>query len=109
MSGRYFLGVLLLLSLSCGAASAQATGQISGTVTDQTGALIPGAEITAAQTDMPLPVGLGHLLTRAIVSNETGAYVFPNLPTGPYTLEVTLPGFRTYRQTGIVLQSMTTP
>ncbi len=101
MSGRYFLGVLLLLSLSCGAASAQATGQISGTVTDQTGALIPGAEITAAQTDTGL--------TRAIVSNETGAYVFPNLPTGPYTLEVTLPGFRTYRQTGIVLQSMTTP
>ena len=93
---RNFLGVLLLLSLSCATASAQATGQISGTVTDQTGALIPGAEITATQTDTGL--------TRTNVSNETGAYVFPNLPTGPYTLEVTLPGFRTYRQTGIVLQ-----
>ncbi len=61
---RNFLGVLLFLSLSCATASAQATGQISGAVTDQTGALIPGAEITATQTDTGL--------TRTNVSNETG-------------------------------------
>ena len=34
----------------------------------------------------------------------TASYVMPNLPTGPYRLEVSLQGFRTYVQTGIVLQ-----
>jgi hypothetical protein len=38
------------------------------------------------------------------VTNETGSYALPNLPLGPYRLEATLPGFRTFVQTGIVLQ-----
>src|SRR5204863_4131461 len=38
------------------------------------------------------------------VSNETGSYVLPNLPVGPYKLDAALPGFRTFVQTGIVLQ-----
>ena len=37
-------------------------------------------------------------------TNETGSYVLPNLPIGPYKLEATLGGFRTFSQTGIVLQ-----
>ena len=96
MSGRNFFGVFLVLLLGCATASAQATAELSGTIADQTGALIPGADVTATQTDTGL--------TRIVVSNETGSYVLPNLPIGPYTLEVTLPGFRTYRQDGIVLQ-----
>lgn len=36
-------------------------------------------------------------------------YVLPNLPIGPYRLEVSLPGFRTYVQTGIVLQVNSNP
>jgi hypothetical protein len=39
-----------------------------------------------------------------MVTNETGNYVLANLPTGPYRLEAALPGFRTFAQTGIVLQ-----
>jgi hypothetical protein len=43
------------------------------------------------------------------VTDGTGSYVMPNLPTGPYRLEVSLQGFRTYEQTGIVLQVGGTP
>src|SRR5207247_9845846 len=42
-------------------------------------------------------------------TDGTGSYAMPNLPTGPYRLEVALQGFRTYVQTGIVLQVGATP
>src|SRR5712691_4752025 len=87
-------GVFLWLCSST--AWAQSTAQISGTVTDQSGAVLPGVEVTATQTDTGL--------TRSVVSNETGSYVLPNLPVGPYRLEAGLPGFRSFAQTGIVLQ-----
>src|SRR5215831_18400547 len=80
---------------------AQGTAQISGTAKDQSGAVLPGVEITATQTDTGI--------TRTTVSNETGSYVLPNLPVGPYKLEATLPGFRTFAQTGIVLQVNSNP
>jgi hypothetical protein len=86
----------MICVLSCGLVWAQATAQISGTVKDRTGAVLPGAEITATQT--------GTGVTRTVVSNETGSYVLPNLSLGPYRLEVALPGFRTFVQTGLVLQ-----
>jgi hypothetical protein len=97
-----FLNIALLLSfLSSGQVWAQATAQISGTVADSSGAVLPGAEITATQT--------GTGVSRNTVSNETGSYVLPNLPLGPYRLEVSLPGFRTFVQTGIVLQVNSSP
>src|SRR5436853_3022020 len=48
-------------------------------------------------------------ISRSIVTNETGSYVLPNLPLGPYKLEASLPGFRTYSQTGLVLQVDSNP
>src|ERR671911_126408 len=94
------LGVLILL-LTAGPALAQATAQLSGTVRDESGAVLPGVTVTATQTDTGF--------TRTVVTDETGAYVMPNLPTGPYRLEASLQGFRTYAQTGIVLQVAATP
>src|SRR5213594_242574 len=91
-----FLFVLLILVLSAGAAWGQATAQISGTVRDSSGAVLPGVEITATQTDTGI--------ARTTVTNETGFYVLPSLPLGPYRLEAALMGFRTFVQTGIVLQ-----
>src|SRR6266699_1731168 len=85
-------GILLIASLVYG----QAVSQISGTVKDQGGAVLPGVEITATRTDTGL--------VRTTVSNETGNYVLPNLPLGPYKLEAALAGFRTFVQTGIFLQ-----
>ncbi len=85
-----------VLVMTCGNVWAQATAQISGAVQDQSGAVLPGAEITATQIDTGV--------SRTTITNETGYYVLPNLPLGPYRLEAGLPGFRTFVQTGIVLK-----
>src|SRR5438094_3751257 len=75
---------------------AQATAQISGTVRDASGAVLPGVQVTAAQTETGI--------SRMTVTNETGFYVLPSLPLGPYRLEAALMGFRTFAQSGIVLR-----
>ena len=95
MKRSLLLGFLFLF-LTCTVVWGQSTAQISGTVKDQTGAVLPGVEVTATQTATGL--------ARSVVSNETGSYILPNLPIGPYRLEAALPGFRTFAQTGIVLQ-----
>jgi len=82
--------------LTCAGLWAQSTAQITGSLKDQTGAVLPGVEVTVTQTDTGL--------TRSTVTDETGSYVLSNLPIGPYRLEATLPGFRSFVQTGIVLQ-----
>ena len=86
---------LLTSALSVAAAAQGTTAQISGTVKDQSGAVLPGVEITVTQTATGAK--------RTAVSNETGNYVLASLPLGPYMLEAALPGFRTYVQSGIVL------
>src|SRR6516225_7001259 len=87
------LAMTLVLLVCLMAAAQGATAQIIGTVKDQSGAVLPGAEVTATQTDTGA--------TRMTVSDETGSYSLPNLPVGPYKLEVSLPGFRTFVQSGI--------
>ena len=89
------LGVLVVL-LAGTTAWAQATAQMSGTVTDDTGGVLPGVTVEVTQTDTGL--------TRVAVTDGTGTYVLTNLPVGPYQVEATLAGFQTYVQTGIVLQ-----
>jgi Carboxypeptidase regulatory-like domain len=86
----------LLSILTCTAAWAQSTAQISGVVRDQSGAILPGVDVAATQTATGAK--------RATATNENGAYTLPNLPIGPYMLEASLPGFRAYVQTGIILQ-----
>src|SRR5437868_14189532 len=90
------IGSLLALALTCTTVWAQATAQISGTVKDQSGAVLPGVEITATQTETGI--------TRNAVSNETGSYVLSNLSLGPYRLEPAFPAFRTFLRTGFVLR-----
>ena len=87
---------LLVVGILTGAGWAQSTAQISGAVKDQTGAVLPGVEITVTQTDTSV--------SRKAVTDETGAYLLANLPIGPYRLEAALPGFKTYVQSGISLQ-----
>jgi len=76
-------GLVLLLTSSI--VSAQATAQLGGRVTDESGAVLPGVTVTVTQTDTGF--------TRTVVTDETGTYVMPNLPTGPYRLEASLQGF----------------
>src|ERR1700758_4380955 len=74
---------------------AVAVAEVSGTVTDSSGAALPGASVSMTETD--------KAVTRTTITDEIGHYVFPNLPVGPYRLEVTLPGFKDYVRSGIVL------
>src|SRR5262252_1027371 len=98
---KYSAIVLLIFVLGCVSAWGQATAQISGTVRDASGAVLPGADITATQTETGI--------VRSTISNETGSYILPTLPLGPYKLEVSLPGFRTFVQAGILLQVNSNP
>jgi Carboxypeptidase regulatory-like domain len=91
-----FLFVFLMSTIACASVWAQATAQIGGTVRDQSGAVLPGVEVTVTRTDTGI--------RRNAVTNETGTFVLPNLVVGPYRLEAALPGFRTFVQTGIILQ-----
>src|SRR5256712_1013161 len=59
---------------------------LSGTVTDATGALIPGVGITATQTETGV--------VSTAVTNESGTYQFPSLQPGPYRVAASLPGFQ---------------
>jgi len=96
----FTLGLFVCL-LKITSVQAQATAQISGTVRDPSGAVLPGVEVTATQTETGI--------VRTAVSNETGSFVLPNLALGPYKLEAALTGFRTFVQTGIVLQVNSNP
>jgi len=93
-------GVFMLL-LTASLAFAQATASLNGRVTDESGGVLPGVTVTVTQTDTGF--------TRAVVTEDTGEWLVPNLPTGPYKLEVALQGFKTYLQTGIVLQVAANP
>jgi len=96
-------GVILICALGCAGlwAQGQNTAQIQGTVQDASGLAVPAAEVKVTQTATGV--------VRTVTSGEDGGYVFPNLPVGPYRLDVSKPGFATYVQTGIVLQVATNP
>ena len=77
-------------------AQTTAVSQISGTVQDPKGLAVAGAEIRAIQTTTGL--------IRSTTTAPDGSYALPDLPIGPYQLQVTSQGFSTYIQSGIVLQ-----
>jgi hypothetical protein len=89
------VGILSLLVTSS-TSWAQATAELSGRITDESGAVLPGVTVTVTQTNTGF--------TRVGVTDANGSYVMPNLPTGPYRFEASLAGFRSYAQTGLVLQ-----
>src|SRR5664280_1794541 len=87
----------MLLVLSPRPAHAQAgVAELSGTVTDPSGAAVAGANINLVETER----GVSH----PTVTDSSGHYVVPNLPVGPYRLEASSSGFKTYVQSGIILQ-----
>ena len=92
----YVLVGCIAFALAGATAWAQTTAQISGTVKDQSGAVLPGVEVSATQTATGAK--------RTTVTNETGNYALASLPIGPYMLDASLPGFKSYVQSGIVLQ-----
>ena len=90
---RYVLGLVMLASLRLSAQ--QITGNIRGTVTDPTGAVILGATVTAQQVETGL--------SRSADSDRNGNYLLLELPVGHYRLQVAAKGFEAYVQDGITL------
>ena len=88
--------VLVFVTPTLALAQAVDVAQIHGSITDSTGASVPGAEVKATQT------ATGQVVSTQ--SNSEGSYVLPNLPVGPYTLQVSAPSFSVYVQSGILLQ-----
>ena len=74
----------------------QATGRLSGTVEDRSGAVVPGATVTATSQ--------GTGASRETRTDDTGHYVLPLLPIGLYTIQVTAQGFQKAEQKDINLQ-----
>ena len=86
----------LLLAFPLAAVAQITTATIVGTITDPSGAILPGAQVTARNADTGL--------TRTVTTNESGSYRLEFLPVGNYALEVTANGLKKATQTGIVLQ-----
>src|SRR6201996_1894934 len=86
------LSLLLLFSVPV---TAQVSAAISGRVTDQTGAAVSGATVTAKDTDMGI--------SRVTVTDAAGRYELPALPLGPYEVEAAKSGFAGAIRSGILL------
>jgi len=93
---RYrFLLLPLFFVLACAGAFAQANSEVTGIVTDQTGAVVGGAKITL--TDPATGI------TKTTVSDGTGLYDIPGLNAANYDLKVVATGFKGYEQKGVVV------
>ena len=73
-----------------------AVAEVDGRVTDPSGASVAGASVKMTETET-------HQV-HTFSTDANGDFRFPNLPVGTYTLEVTAPGFKAYRQSGITLE-----
>ena len=86
----------LALAQSAKASSAKGKAAVTGTVTDQTGAVLPGATATITSQ-----AGL----TQTATTNDRGEYSIEGLPTGTYTLTVSAPAFKEFRSDGLSLST----
>src|SRR5207247_8504535 len=91
----FLAGALLLVPRFVQHLSAQVLyGSVVGTVTDQTGGVVPGATVTITN------VQTGQ--TREGMTDDTGYYSILNVLEGTYDLSVKMTGFRAYQEKGIV-------
>ena len=96
--GFWVAALVVALSVARPLAQSQAiNGTIEGTITDQSGAAIPGVTVTVSNVDT------GD--SRVVISNEAGVYRAPLLPLGRYRVSAELQGFRKYEQQGLTLSA----
>jgi hypothetical protein len=88
--------VIAAALLSAAAVGQETTATVTGQVQDSTGAVISGAKVTITNTDTNT--------SRSTTTGSTGDYVITLLRPGNYSLSVSLTGFKTYVQSGIVLE-----
>ncbi len=90
--------LLLVVLLSVSAAFGQvATAELSGQVTDASGAVVPGAKVRATNTETVV-------VAREVTSDSSGLYIITLLPPGSYNLAVEAAGFRRIVQSNVTLQ-----
>ncbi|MGP0020276.1 MAG: carboxypeptidase regulatory-like domain-containing protein [Candidatus Sulfotelmatobacter sp.] len=95
---RLFILVAVFSILAATPAAAQVNrATITGTVTDSSGAIVPGVDVTASNKETNVPT--------KTVTNEDGIYVIPNLFPGQYSVEFRRDGFETLRRPTITLES----
>ncbi len=87
--------VVAVMVISCGRLTASVTASISGTVTDPSGAIVPHCAVKATNVE----TGVSTTQT----TNAQGFYSFPSLALGKYSIKVEQTGFKTYFETGVVL------
>ncbi len=95
MRNRFGIG-LVLICLFAVTAFAQDTGSISGTVRDNTGAVVPAADVTITNT--------AQGVARKTTTNETGDYLVAGLLAGTYNVSIAAKGFKTYEVHALVLR-----
>jgi hypothetical protein len=76
---------------------ASITGSVSGVVTDSSGAVIANAQVVAIDTQTGIRT--------SVTTDAKGFYSFPSLPVGTYDIEISQVGFKTFRQTGLVIDA----
>lgn len=101
MSSRRLLMIIFLLTLAVSMltgtlafAQSMTTGEISGTVTDPTGAMMPSAQVTLKSVEKGF--------TQTVTSNAQGMYSFPLLAPGNYTVSAAATGFKTFTVAQVV-------
>ncbi len=89
--------ILTIFLFSVALSAQENLGRMAGTITDETGAVIPGADVTARNEATGVET--------SIVSGDSGAYYFPTLVIGSYTVTASLAGFKTVEQLGVRIVS----
>ena len=85
----------LLLMVPVAELSQAANGTITGTVSDASGAVMPGVSIEVKNTETGV--------TFSTITTETGNYAAPNLPPGSYAITAALSGFKRYERRGLTV------
>src|SRR5687768_9246685 len=93
---RGLLALLMVVACASGAGAQAITGTILGTVSDPSGAVLPGVNINIINT--------GTNQTRTTITNESGNFTAASLQIGTYRVEAELPGFKKEIRSGITLQ-----
>ncbi len=96
MANKWLFGlaiVALLAACTAPAVAQERTGKILGTVTDQSGAVVPDAKIVATSPTLPKAL--------ETTSDSLGNFILPSVPIGVYTLSATKTGFNSVRQEDI--------
>jgi hypothetical protein len=94
---RCLLAAALVATSAAAFAQPAQTGTVQGEVKDASGAILPGVTVTLTSEERGF--------SRSTVTDENGRYVFPAVPSGTYTLEAALQGFKTDRATANLVQA----